>query len=74
LYSFFFFFFFFFEILVPLLQKFGAKDIQKFYKKGRNLRLDTTLGGIDLRSIPRIIKGNISVIIRYEENTGRFEN
>jgi hypothetical protein len=58
---------------IPLLKKFGAKDIQHLYKKGKNLRLDTTIAGIDSRNIPKIIRGKISVIFVYEEYCSMYK-
>jgi len=58
---------------IPLLQKFGAKDVQQLYKKGSNIRLDTTLAGVDTRGIPKLIRGKISVLFKYgDSNTSKI--
>jgi len=55
---------------IPFLQKFGAKDLENVYKKGKNIRLDTTIGGIDVRGFPKIIRKNMSIYYLYEESEG----
>jgi len=55
-----------FKSKIPLLDKVGIKDIQKLYKRGTNFRADYGFSGIDLRGIPRMIKGSMSVITNLE--------
>jgi len=58
---------------IPLLQKLGYKDILAFYKKGNSVRLDFTIGGFDLRGIPKVIRGKMSFLLRFEESAGIYK-
>jgi len=51
---------------IPLLQRLGYKDVIEFYKKGDSVRMDFTIGGFDVRGIPKIIRGKMSYIFKNE--------
>jgi len=51
---------------VPIISKICPKDTLHFYKKGNFLRLDTSITGFDTRGIPRIIKGDVSIIAKFK--------
>lgn len=57
-----------FKSKIPLLDKIGIKDTENFYKRGNNFRFDIGFSGVDLRGIPRMIKGSMSFIITFKEN------
>lgn len=52
--------------IVPLLQKVGYKDVIEFYKKDNTARLNFSIGGFDMRGIPKIIRGKMSYILNKE--------
>ncbi|ORX53909.1 hypothetical protein BCR36DRAFT_323355 [Piromyces finnis] len=58
---------------IPLLQKLGYKDIEQFYKKGNSVRLDFTIGGFDMSGIPKVIRGNMSFILKFDESSGIYK-
>jgi len=53
---------------VPLLAKICPKDIFTIYKKGSKFRVDFHIIGLDKRSIPKFLKGNMSVIVNVLPN------
>jgi len=55
-----------FKSKIPLIDKVGIKDTQKFYKRGNNFRADYGFSGIDLRGIPRMMKGSMSFIANLD--------
>jgi len=57
-----------FKSKIPLLEKLGIKDIEHFYKKGKNFRMDFGFSGFDFRGVPRMMKGSLSVILTFGYN------
>jgi len=55
---------------VPLLAKICPKDLITVYKKGSKFRVDFHVTGLDRRSIPKFLKGNMSVIVNLLPNEG----
>jgi len=55
-----------FKSQVPMIAKICPKDTINFYKKGNFFRIDTSCAGFDTRGIPRMIKGNISIIAKFQ--------
>ncbi|KAL6612451.1 hypothetical protein U3516DRAFT_901632 [Neocallimastix sp. 'constans'] len=51
---------------VPMIAKICPKDTINFYKKGNFFRIDTSISGFDTRGIPRIIKGDITIIAKFK--------
>jgi len=47
----------------------GSETID-IYKKGDYFRLNTSIAGYSLKGIPRIKKGNMSILIRFYPETG----
>jgi len=57
-----------FKSKIPLLDKIGIKDIIHFYKNKNSLRMDIGIAGIDMRGIPRVINGSLSIIVNRLSN------
>jgi len=53
---------------VPLLAKICPSDLMTIYKKGSKFRVDFHIVGLDKRSIPKFLKGNMSIIINVLPN------
>ncbi|ORY70534.1 hypothetical protein LY90DRAFT_504101 [Neocallimastix californiae] len=53
---------------VPLLAKICPRDLITIYKKGSKFRVDFHITGLDKRSIPKFLKGNMSVIVNVLPN------
>jgi len=58
---------------IPVLKRLGIRDVEDIYKKGKSMRFNTSVAGIDNRGIPRIIKGSISIIGKFDEKTGIYK-
>jgi len=57
---------------VPLLAKICPRDLITIYKKGSKFRVDFHITGLDKRSIPKFLKGNMSVIVNVLPNEGKL--
>jgi len=57
---------------IPLLQKVGYKDIVEFYKKDDTARLNFSIGGFDMRGIPKIIRGKMAYIVNKEDGVHKL--
>ncbi|ORX57283.1 hypothetical protein BCR36DRAFT_402430 [Piromyces finnis] len=57
-----------FKSKIPILEKLGIKDIEHFYKKGNNFRMDFGFSGVDFRGIPRLMKGSLTVLLFFRED------
>ncbi|OUM68264.1 hypothetical protein PIROE2DRAFT_4002, partial [Piromyces sp. E2] len=54
---------------IPLIKRLGLRDVQEIYTRGKSIRFNTTISGIDNRGIPKLIKGSISIIGKFDEKT-----
>ncbi|ORX55484.1 hypothetical protein BCR36DRAFT_347410 [Piromyces finnis] len=59
-----------FKCPISVLAKLLVSDTMELYKRDNCFRINTTIGGLSHKGIPRILKGNISFIIRFYEDTG----
>jgi len=55
---------------IPVLAKLLGSDTMELYKKGNCFRVNTSIAGFSVKGIPRIIKGSMSILIRFNEETG----
>jgi len=53
---------------LPLFEILGAKDKLEIIKKGNSLRINTTFAGIENKNVFRLIKGNMSILFKYDES------
>jgi len=42
----------------------------ELYKRGNCFRINTSLAGLSVKGIPRVLKGNISFILKFDDKTG----
>lgn len=54
---------------VPFLAKLCPSETYHIYKKGSKLRVDFGVVGLDRRTIPKFLKGSMSLVIRADECT-----
>jgi len=54
---------------IPVLAKIMGSETIDIYKKGDYFRLNTSIAGYSLKGIPRIKKGNMSILIRFYPET-----
>ncbi|OUM61025.1 hypothetical protein PIROE2DRAFT_13062 [Piromyces sp. E2] len=59
-----------FKCPIPVLAKLLVSDTMELYKRGNCFRVNTSLSGFTYKGIPRVLKGNISFIVRFYEETG----
>jgi len=59
-----------FKCPIPVLAKLLVSDTMELYKRGNYFRINTSLAGLSLKGIPRVIKGNVSVIVKFDDKTG----
>jgi len=57
---------------IPLFEMFGAKDTLEVIKKGKSLRINTTLAGIDNRGMFKFYKGSLSFLFKYDRCLGIY--
>ncbi|ORX87883.1 hypothetical protein BCR32DRAFT_289003 [Anaeromyces robustus] len=58
---------------IPILKKLNGTFFFTIYKDENNLIYTTTIGGMDSRGIPKILKGNMSLLLNYNEKTDNFK-
>ncbi|ORX82736.1 ankyrin [Anaeromyces robustus] len=58
---------------IPILKRIGVKDIEEVIKKGSNIRFNTSVNGFDMRGIPKLLRGGISVIGKFDKETGVYK-
>lgn len=59
-----------FKCPIPVLAKLLVSDTMELYKRGNCFRINTSLAGLSVKGIPRVLKGNISFILKFDDKTG----
>jgi len=59
-----------FKCPIPVLAKLLVSDTMELFKRDNCFRINTSLAGISYKGIPRVLKGNISFIVHFDEKIG----
>ncbi|ORX66666.1 hypothetical protein BCR32DRAFT_297599 [Anaeromyces robustus] len=57
---------------IPILSRLNTTAFLTVHKNKHSMKTTITIGGIDLRGVPKIIKGNMSVLVHYNKKTDEY--
>ncbi|ORX64276.1 hypothetical protein BCR32DRAFT_273169 [Anaeromyces robustus] len=55
---------------IPLLKRLNTTVYLTMLKNKKSMKHTITIGGVDMRGVPKIIKGNMSLLIKLDEKRG----